>query len=152
MTQITKANDKLIIEKQKLSALLEITNSVNKDYKVTDLLFQFENVMKDYIGITKLAFINNRINWRCILNYGVGENLYKFLIMKVYCNLKNTTFISDTHLEELEEFEILLPVFHKEKALSYLLIGGIGEKRHDWIYSKSCWFCSNYCQCCFSCN
>jgi sigma-B regulation protein RsbU (phosphoserine phosphatase) len=127
MTQITKANDKLIIEKQKLSALLEITNSVNKDYKVADLLFQFENVMKDYIGITKLAFVNNRIHWRCILKYGVGEVCKDFK----YENLlqyENTTFISDTHLEELEEFEILLPVFHKEKALSYLLIGGIGEK------------------------
>jgi sigma-B regulation protein RsbU (phosphoserine phosphatase) len=127
MTQITKANDKLVIEKQKLSALLEITNSVNKDYKVADLLFQFENVMKDYIGITKLAFINNHINWRCILNYGVGEICKDFK----YDNLlqyENTTFISDTDLEELEEFEILLPVFHKEKALSYLLIGGIEEK------------------------
>ena len=46
MTQIKTANDKLIIEKQKLSALLEITNSVNKDYSVSELLFQFENVMK----------------------------------------------------------------------------------------------------------
>ena len=33
---------KLLIERQKLSALLEITNSVNKNYQMSDLLSQFE--------------------------------------------------------------------------------------------------------------
>ena len=126
MTQITKNDNPLVMEKQKLSALLEITNSVNKNYKVADLLFQFENVMKDYIGISKLAFITNRRNWKCTLKYGVGE-VCKGFNFEDLVKYENTTFISDTKLNGLSDFDLLLPVFHKEKPLSYLLIGGISE-------------------------
>ena len=127
MTQIIKSDNQLIIEKQKLNALLEITNSVNKNYKVADLLSQFENVMKDYIGISKLAFINDHQNWDCILKYGIGEVCKDF----VYKNLlpyEQTILVRETELKGLEDFDILLPVFHKERPLSYLLIGGINEE------------------------
>ncbi|MFB0997885.1 MAG: hypothetical protein QMC28_04190, partial [Flavobacteriales bacterium] len=110
-----------------LNALLEITNSVNKNYKVADLLSQFENVMKDYIGISKLAFINDHQNWDCILKYGIGEVCKDF----VYKNLlpyEQTILVRETELKGLEDFDILLPVFHKERPLSYLLIGGINEE------------------------
>ncbi len=127
MSPITNSEQLLVIEKQKLSALLEITNSVNKNYQMSDLLSQFENVMKDYIGISRLAFINNSENWNCILTYGNGDMCGTFDFNKLL-KYESTTFISDTNLEKLSDFEILLPVYHKDKPLSFLLIGGIGEE------------------------
>lgn len=124
---ITKIGDKLAIERQKLNALLEITNSVNKNYKISDLLIQFENVMKEYIGISKLAFINNRKNWSCMLHYGIEKKCEDFSIDKML-SIHETILLNDTNLDGFKDFDIIMPVFHKEKALSYLLLGGIEEE------------------------
>ena len=117
---------KLLIERQKLSALLEITNAVNRNYKIDELMSQFQDVMRDYIGVNKLAFINNVNQWQCILHYGVNDACEDFDYSSL-TQFKTPTFTNDTAFDKLDEFELILPVFHKEKPLSYLLIGGIGE-------------------------
>ncbi|MEN8928293.1 MAG: PP2C family protein-serine/threonine phosphatase [Flavobacteriales bacterium] len=124
---LTKLNDDLVIERQKLNALLEITNAVNKNYKVKDLLQQFESVMRDYIGISKLAFINDSKDWKCLLSYGSKgiDKKFNFVSLEKY---ETTTFVADTLLKEANEYELLLPVLHKKRPLSFLLIGGIGEE------------------------
>lgn len=119
--------DKLLIERQKLNALLEITNAVNKNYKVAELVLQFENVMQNYIGIEKLAFVNRGDSWKCILNYGV-KNECTDLKIKELLKIDKTLIINKQEKGSFDEFDIILPVFHKEKALSYLLLGGIEEE------------------------
>ncbi len=123
---LTKLNDELVIEKQKLHALLEITNAVNKNYKVKDIIIQFETVMKEYIGIPKLALINKRSSWRCILNYGVEGDCSELNIQEML-TVKSTTLIAESELKGFEDFDVMMPVYHKEKPLSYLLLGGISE-------------------------
>lgn len=118
--------DKLLIERQKLNALLEITNAVNKNYKVSELIVQFENVMQNYIGIKKLAFVNKRDSWKCILNYGM-KNHCNDLKIKELLKINGTLIINKNENHVFDQFDIILPVFHKEKALSYLLLGGIEE-------------------------
>ncbi|MDA9066551.1 serine/threonine-protein phosphatase [Flavobacteriales bacterium] len=118
--------DKLLIERQKLNALLEITNAVNKNYKVSELIVQFENVMQNYIGIKKLAFVNKRDSWKCILNYGM-KNHCNDLKIKELLKIDGTLIINKNENHVFDQFDIILPVFHKEKALSYLLLGGIEE-------------------------
>ena len=123
---ITNLDNELAIERQKLNALLEITNSVNKNYKIADFLDQFENVMRYYIGVSKLAFINNRNNWKCILHYGIKEDCNGFDKSKML-SITQTTLIEDTNLDKFKNFDLILPVFHKGKPLSYVLIGGIPD-------------------------
>ena len=118
--------DKLLIERQKLNALLEITNAVNKNYKVSELIVQFENVMQNYIGIKKLAFVNKRDSWKCILNYGM-KNHCNDLKIKELLKIDGTLIINKNENHVFDQFDIILPVFHKDKALSYLLLGGIEE-------------------------
>lgn len=125
---LTKIKNQLIIERQKINALLEITNAVNKNYKVKNLLAHFEYVMRDYIGIPKLAFINKGSSWKCILKYGINKDCEKFDINEM-TEIKTTTLISDTDLKGFEGFDVMLPVYHKEKPLSYLLLGGIKEEK-----------------------
>ena len=123
---ITNLDNELAIERQKLNALLEITNSVNKNYKISDLLDQFENVMRYYIGVSKLVFINNRDDWKCILSFGIDQDCTGFNKTKML-SVTQTTLSEDTNIEKFKEFDLIMPVFHKGKPLSYLLIGGIKE-------------------------
>jgi sigma-B regulation protein RsbU (phosphoserine phosphatase) len=123
---ITNLDNELAIERQKLNALLEITNSVNKNYKISDLLDQFENVMRYYIGVSKLAFINNRDDWKCILSFGIDQDCTGFNKTNML-SVTQTTLSEDTNIEKFKEFDLIMPVFHKGKPLSYLLIGGIKE-------------------------
>ena len=118
---VTNPVKELTIEKQKLNSLLEITNSVNKNYKTRELLGQFENVLHSYIGITKLAFINNSNNWKCILSYGVNNELREFNKDEML-SFTQTTLLEDT---EFNEFDLIIPVIYKTQPLSYVLVGGV---------------------------
>ena len=123
---LTKLDNELAIERQKLNALLEITNSINKNYKVGELLNQFENVMRYYIGVSRLAFINNRNNWKCILVFGINGDCSGFDKTKMLL-IKKSTLLREVNIKEFKDFDLILPVFHKGIPLSYILIGGIKE-------------------------
>ncbi|MEN8811634.1 MAG: GAF domain-containing protein, partial [Flavobacteriales bacterium] len=121
---ITTLDDELAIEKKKLNALLEITNSVNRNYQVEELLLQFEKVMRYHIGISKLAYINNCNNWDCILHFGVSDACSEFDRTEML-TITEPTLVSETSLKKFTQFDLVLPVFHQEKPLSYLFIGDI---------------------------
>ena len=123
---LTKLDNELAIERQKLNALLEITNSINKNYQVSELLNQFENVMRYYIGVSRLAFINNRNNWKCILVFGIHGDCSGFDKTKML-SIKKSTLLKEVNIKEFKDFDLILPVFHKGIPLSYILIGGIKE-------------------------
>ena len=127
MAFLTKLKDELEIQLQKSDALLKITNSINQNYKIKDLLAQYEDVMKNDVGVGKLVLVNHLSNWSCILHYGTGcgckEKDYSILqkFRKIAC-------VEDLDLEGFSDFDILVPVFHKDKPLSYLLIGDLDVK------------------------
>ncbi len=122
MPKLVELQDKLEIEKQKLHALLEITNSINQNYKVKELLELFKNVLVSHIGVSKIILINNRNNWESILEFGLNQNYDNFDIEE-FLTQKKTLILKESSLKKYTEFDLLLPVFHKQKPLSFLLIG-----------------------------
>ena len=135
MPFITQLKNELEIERRKSLALLKITNSINEDYEIQDLLSQFEDLMKENVGIGKLIFVNHSTSWDHILHYGI-EDKYDISDYKVLQKHESIACINDLNIDVFLEFDVFVPIIHKEKALSYLLIGDLGIKSVDEYKQK----------------
>lgn len=130
MPTLTHIKDELEIEKEKLRFLLDLTNSINENAKIKELLESFRHILADKIGVKQFAFFNHNDNWKCILKHGVDEvsDHFNFLSLKV----EKIIIVKDRPEKIFEGVDVLIPVFHKEKALSFLMLGSLGEDTNDY--------------------
>jgi sigma-B regulation protein RsbU (phosphoserine phosphatase) len=114
----------------KLNTLLEVTKAINSNYSTADLLTIFENIIREKLGIGKLVlFSNDGREWKCLLSFGVDEEVSHINVEKEFKDIKeiSTIDLDSTKASINKSFEIVIPVFHKAVPLAYVLIGDINE-------------------------
>ena len=113
----------------KLRTLLEFTLAINQNLSTKELLKKYEKLLRWRLNIGKvLMFANNR-GWRCILSSGVSGE--KYLNIDVEKDLlKNTDITSATVYENdvIKEFDVVLPIFHNQTPLAFVLVGDIDDE------------------------
>ena len=124
MNSIKEKNlEKLIHEKDfKLNSLLEITNAINSNQDVGQLVLIYEFIIKEQLGFDKYILFNRQEEWNCLLKNGIKGKVKEISIENDLLRFKDITVIQSSHSNVLNEFDIIVPVFHKEKALAYLLL------------------------------
>lgn len=130
MPVLTDIQDELEIEKEKLRFLLDLTNSINENAKINEILGDFRHILADKIGVKQFAFFNHNNDWQCILKHGVDEvsDHFDFLSLKI----DKIIIVKDRPEPIFEGVDVLIPVFHKEKALSFLMLGSLGDNDIDF--------------------
>ena len=122
-----KTNLKSALKETKLNILLEVTKAINNNFSTQHLLEIYKDVLKNKLCIGKLVLFANEKQWTCLLRYGVGEEYEKINVNLELFPVKEIGTIS-FHAGELENsFEIIIPVFHKDQPLAYVLIGDLED-------------------------
>jgi phosphoserine phosphatase RsbU/P len=116
------------VNKQKLEVLLEITKAINFNQSTEDLLEKYQDFIKDNLQIEKLALFTNDSGWKCLLSYGVEKSVEKLNVEKNLIGYKEMSPLISTEKEDLKIFDIVIPVYHKNQPLSFLLIGGLYDQ------------------------
>jgi phosphoserine phosphatase RsbU/P len=120
---------KRVIRDLKLSVLLDVTKAINSNLSTTELLEIYEDTLKNKLNIGKLVlFLNDGGEWKKLCQYGIDKEVS----MSIVHQLQSINEISTAqmHGDVLDkEFEIIIPVFHKEHALAYVLIGDLDNDR-----------------------
>lgn len=121
---------RLQISNFKLNSLLEITNAINENLSVEDLLLRYKKILTEELEIGKvIIFKLNNNTWDCIINAGFPEDLTKTFNPGVQLpSLSEITFISNDPDRFSSEVDIIIPVNHKEKPVAYVLIGDVEEE------------------------
>lgn len=114
----------------KLNSLLEITTAINSNKDVRELTRLFEFIVKEQLGYDKFILFNNQDSWNCLLKVGYRGKLNDIDIENDLGRFKDITVIESSQSKLLNEFDVVIPVFHKEKALAYLLVEGIDYDGH----------------------
>lgn len=130
MSKLKHIQDELEIEREKLRFLLDLTNAINENAKIDELLARFKIILADKIGVKQFAFFNHHNNWKCILKHGVDKvsDHYDFLSLKV----DKIIIVRDRPEEIFQGVDVLIPVFHKDKPLSFLMLGSLGDNDSDF--------------------
>jgi len=131
--------DKIISSrsKQKLDALLEITQAINSNFSASDLFRIFEFVLAEQLGINKFAYCANETPWRWTLVHDAAEEIAGIHPENDLNGIRDLVFTETALTEGLRAFQVVIPVFHKTKALAYVLVGGMEKdaleelKEHD---------------------
>ena len=112
----------------KLNSLLDITNAINSNQNIDQLMRLFEFIVHEQLKYDKFILFNKQDQWNCILKSGFKGKINHFSIQNELGRFKEITFIESSQSTILQEFDVVIPVYHKDQALAYLLIKGV---EHD---------------------
>jgi len=110
----------------KLTSLLEVTKAINNNASIKELLQTFEHILKNQLNIGKLALYNFNTKWECILTYGLNKDFSLIDAEKDLLKFKEISIVDDK-LHNM--FEVIIPVYHKQHPLAFVLIGDLDDDK-----------------------
>ena len=121
---LQRAQERIEIRDLKLNALLEVTQAINSNVSKSKLYEIYENALRE-LNIDKLVLFIIEKKWDISLSFGIKKNEISIDVEKHLLPIKDITEVNNQTTGPFSQFDIVIPVFHKKKALAYLLIGDI---------------------------
>ncbi|MFW5658230.1 MAG: GAF domain-containing SpoIIE family protein phosphatase [Bacteroidota bacterium] len=113
----------------KLNSLLSITNAINENLTVENLLQRYERILRDDLNIGKILIYKNEDGWKCMLQSGIPDDNHLPLdVEHDLLHYNEITFVTSSQNEVLAGFDIVIPVHKNNVPLAYVLIGDIDEE------------------------
>jgi len=112
----------------KLNALLEITQAINSNLSVSELLMRYQNILQENLTIGRIVIFKYQNSWECILNTAQDDELVEHLdIEKDLSQYTDIRFITNSGNLKLKDYDFVIPVYNNNNPLAYILIGDIDE-------------------------
>ncbi len=132
--------NQLKLKQLEIDALLEITQAINTNRSASALFNLFETTLHDQIGVEHLLlFSNNDGKWQRIngLNgSGFEDNIHNIDELLKYRNLTYLAELNGLLPEFLSDYDLLIPVYHKEKPLAFLLMSHPRVESYEPVEDK----------------
>jgi len=113
----------------KLSALLEMTKAINNNATTAQLLDIYQDILENRLKVGKLVLFSFTSEWTCILKYGVDKDYNHLSFEPELLDIKEIEAISYSKGSLSQKFEIVIPVYHKQTPLAYVLLGDLDEAK-----------------------
>ena len=138
-----------LLEKQyelkelELNALLEVTQAINNNLAEESLYKIFNFTLRANLNIKKLALYvlseqdGEADFWECKTNFGTEINFARVMLNEHFLPIHEITYVRDLPEPGLfEEFDIAIPVSHKERMLSLVFTSGL-HKEDDAVADQT---------------
>jgi len=131
--------NQLKLKQLEIDSLLEITKAINSNKSASALFELFQRTLHDQIGVENLLlFSSNNSDWEIVIgNKFISEAdpgiIYKLL---KYKKLTDLTELNGELPEHIRQFDILIPVHHKDKPLAYLLMSNPRVESYEPLEDK----------------
>ncbi|MEM7161593.1 MAG: PP2C family protein-serine/threonine phosphatase [Bacteroidota bacterium] len=122
-----RLSERLRQNKFKLNALLEMTKAINNNSSVNELIDIYEGIVKDELGISKLILFIKNEQWNTLLQYGLEIDYSEIDPEELFQRQKELSLIESDEKDSVGGFDVLLPVYHKDNPLAFLMIGDENE-------------------------
>ncbi len=133
----SSSQNKAYIEQQlqfkqlSLNALLEVTQAINNNLKAEELFRIYEFILRAQFDIQQLCvFIkDNEGYWYPACQYGIKEEKLTAHIdvEKNLTTIQSITSTKNLNITALQQFNAIIPVYHKQQPLAYALAGDIKQ-------------------------
>ncbi len=123
--QIRTLESQIKFKDFKLTSLLEITKAINANQDVEQLMRIYEFILREQLGFKKFILFNKQKEWNCLLKVGFKGKIKEIDVERDLFRFKEITVIESSRSNLLSEFDVVVPVFHKDKPLAYLLFSDI---------------------------
>ena len=136
MSKMESLERELHLKQLQINRLLNITQAINSNVSDQGLYDMYNSFLSWEMGIRKMTlYIQSNGAWKCISYIGISKKLTELDIsekLKEYERLKMLEG-NETH-ELIKEFDVVIPVLHKDQPIAYTFIGGFEEDED--MYNK----------------
>jgi len=126
---LIELENKIKAKEFKLNSLLEVTNSINSNKSVSEILTIYNFILKEQLGLRKFILFNKQDHWNILLKVGVKGVIKELNIEEDILKFKEITVIESSYKSYLNDFDVIVPVFHKDKPLAYLILSGLQDMK-----------------------
>jgi phosphoserine phosphatase RsbU/P len=117
------------VQDLKLNALLEVTKAINMNASTSALLDLYQDILENRLGVGKLVLFSNDHSWTCILKYGIDDDFNHVEFEPELLNITEIETIAYSKGKLSRQFEIVVPVYHKQTPLAYVLLGDVNQEK-----------------------
>lgn len=126
--QIKHLEDELYNKQVQLNFLMRITQAINTNMSQRDLFEMYAQFLHQDLGVNRLAMLfKEPSGWKChkVIDYEPKDiDILVSVLVKKY---KDFSKVGELSPDVLKPFELVIPVFHKDDPLAYVLVGNINQ-------------------------
>jgi phosphoserine phosphatase RsbU/P len=135
LSRIDKLERDIGLKQLQINSLLTITQAINENVPADDLFRMYGAFLRFEMAIRKMAlFFREGTAWECKTFSGVAEHLLHNDISDDLDRIRSTQGLGDATQPLFQEFDLVIPVMHKNTAIAYAFLGGFRDE--DDVYSK----------------
>ncbi len=128
-----KLQQELSLKQLQINSLLTITQAINDNVASPELYNMYKSFIGWEMGIKRMAlFFRQEEEWQCVTHLNadilasyddIGSALKKFT---------KTQRITKTDPAPFQDFDLIIPVYHKKIPIAFALVGGIKPDADDY--------------------
>lgn len=115
------------IKELELNALLEITQAINSNLPEESLYKIYNFTLRSNLNIKKLALFVLDDEWNCKASFGTDHHYQKVKLLPEFKTIQDITHLREFDECDFTEFDIVIPVAHKDKTLALIFVGGLDK-------------------------
>ena len=124
-----RVKGRLKLSNSKLSWILEITNAINNNSSQKQLFEILRNLLAKELHIGRFVLYTFQKSWRISMIEGLEESSIQIDPEDLREQFSTIEVLTTHNNDSLTYFDVVIPVFHKNQALAYLLLADFeGEK------------------------
>lgn len=121
--QLRQMEHQLSLKQMQIHRLLNITQAINSNMAAEELFRMYREFLSFEMGMSKiLLLIREEKDWNVAVQYNLNQNYDASDILDVIETHHNLYTIKSSDPEIVHEFDIIIPVYHKENAIAYALV------------------------------
>lgn len=132
---LEKLEKDLNLKQLQIKSLLTITQAINENVPASGLFTMYKNFLSWDMEVNKMAlYIKKDDRWAKAANISYDQDIGNEQVERHLLEFQRLHTVKKDDPEFLQEFDLIIPVFHKNQAIAYSLIGGLKDKED--IYSR----------------
>ena len=112
----------------KINSLLDITTAINSNKSVAEILNIYNYILSEQLGIRKFILFNHQYSWQILDKMGIKGKAKDIDVEADFLKFTEITVIESSHKKSLDKFDVVIPVYHKDTPLAFLVLGGIKDQ------------------------
>jgi sigma-B regulation protein RsbU (phosphoserine phosphatase) len=112
----------LELKDNRLHSILELTNAINANLAVEQLYRIFTFILKEQLHFSRFALLHQQEVWTLAAKSGYKRKIGAAELALELARFKEITLVKSSNSALLEDFQAVLPIYHQERPLAYLLL------------------------------
>jgi len=132
---LNRLENELSLKQLQITSLLNITQAINENLPQEDLFRMYKDFLTWELSIEKIAlFIKDEKAWKLSVRCNLEDEQFLQELPKIFIHFNRIHTVKPTDDPSLQEFEFIIPVYHKKEPIAYSLVKGV--KRGEDIFNN----------------